>query len=180
MNLFILDQSAITAAKYNADTHVCKIILESAQMLALAHQHHHKPFGATSPQALRDGKYSPQSQRNNPISVWVRSTLGNYSWTADHAIALCEEYTDRYNKIHSTQPIIEYLYNNPPMGDNQQITEFVQSMPDDVKGPDPVQAYRKYYVHYKRHLIRYRNGNMPTWYAQELHQLLESSQPLGS
>ena len=163
MNLFILDQSAITAAKYNADTHVCKIILESAQMLALAHQHHHKPFGATSPQALRDGKYTPQSQRNNPISVWVRSTLGN-----------------RYNKIHSTQPIIEYLYNNPPMGDNQQITEFVQSMPDDVKGPDPVQAYRKYYVHYKRHLIRYRNGNMPMWYAQELHQLLESSQPLGS
>ena len=38
MNLFILDRDPIIAASMNCDKHVCKIILEAAQMMGEAHR----------------------------------------------------------------------------------------------------------------------------------------------
>ena len=38
MNIFYLDKNPITAAKMSCDKHVCKMIIESAQMLSTAHR----------------------------------------------------------------------------------------------------------------------------------------------
>jgi hypothetical protein len=93
MNIFILDTDPTVAAQMNCDTHVCKIILETAQMMSMAHSSH----GINHSFLM-----NANSQRNNHVSKWVRATLGNYNWTAAHAIALCEEYTVRYGKVHNT------------------------------------------------------------------------------
>ena len=37
MNIFYLDKDPHQCAKYHCDKHVCKMILESAQMLSTAH-----------------------------------------------------------------------------------------------------------------------------------------------
>ena len=37
MNIFVLDESPILAARDHCDKHICKMILESAQMLCAAH-----------------------------------------------------------------------------------------------------------------------------------------------
>ena len=38
MNIFVLDDNPITAAKQHCDKHVVKMIIESAQMLSTAHR----------------------------------------------------------------------------------------------------------------------------------------------
>jgi hypothetical protein len=39
MNIFILDENPVTAAKMQCDKHVVKMIIESAQMLCTAHRY---------------------------------------------------------------------------------------------------------------------------------------------
>ena len=164
MNIFILDEDPTIAAQYNCDTHVCKIILEATQMMALAHKHRDRPFRTDSPPKLQQGLYQPRGVHNHPVSVWVRATYGNYKWTAQHTLALCQEYTNRYHKIHATQHIAEWLSSNHPFDIIEERTEFIQAMPDDVKHASPITAYRQYYQKYKTNLIRYRTNNVPHWY----------------
>jgi len=38
MNIFYLDKDPIVAAEMSCDKHVCKMIIESAQMLSTAHR----------------------------------------------------------------------------------------------------------------------------------------------
>jgi hypothetical protein len=38
MNIFVLDQNPFVAARYHCDRHVCKMILEYAQMMSTAHR----------------------------------------------------------------------------------------------------------------------------------------------
>lgn len=171
MNIFILHENPIIAAEHNCDTHVCKIILEATQMMALAHKHLGRPFGADSPTKLQQGLYQPRGVHNHPVSVWVRTTYGNYNWTAQHTLALCQEYTNRYHKKHATQHIAEWLSENHPFNDIEERTEFVQAMPDDVKHTSPIIAYRQYYQKYKTNLIRYRTGNAPHWYLSPVENI---------
>lgn len=165
MNLFILHTDPISAAKDNCDSHVCKIILESAQMLCLAHW----AEGIPAP-------YHSKSQMNNPISVWVRTTKANYEWTLKHAEALLDEYTHRYNKIHKTTSVIEWCRQNRPTLPDLDQTPFHQSMPDYCKKQDPVEAYKYYYVAEKRHLCRWTGTPIPDWFTQGLNQLRQAEQ----
>ena len=168
MNIFILDTDPIIAAQHNCDTHVCKIILEATQMLALTHQHFGLQFKNDAPQKLQEGLYLPRGVGNHPVSRWVRQTSGNYEWTANHAMELCIEYTKRYDKIHATQHITNWLKNNNPFKTKEGQTPFIQAMPEEVKSDDPIQAYRNYYLVYKRHLVKYRLGNAPAWYTSSV------------
>ena len=102
------------------------------------------------------------------MSRWVRQPSGNYEWTAKHAMELCIEYTKRYDKIHATQHITNWLKNNNPFKTKEGQTPFIQAMPEEVKSDDPIQAYRNYYLVYKRHLVKYRLGNAPAWYTSSV------------
>lgn len=175
MNLFILDECPLQAAKYNCDSHVCKIILEATQMLALSHQHLQRPFTPDAPRKLLEGLYLPRGVSNHPVSRWARATYGNYIWTAEHAVALCEEYTLRYGRTHATEHITLWLLDNPPMErdlalpiNRQPLTQFVQAMPDECKQSCPIQAYRLYYRAHKRHIAKYRLGNAPHWFLESI------------
>ena len=80
MNIFVLHQNPITAAKMQHNKHVVKMILESSQMLCSAY----------------DPKYKPPYKRafyNHPCTIWARTSKANYNWLLIHAIALSNEYT---------------------------------------------------------------------------------------
>ena len=86
MNIFMLDQDPVKAAKYHADKHVIKMILESAQLLCTAINNHHgkqvMPYKTT--------------HLNHPCSLWVRESRDNALWLVDLTQALNQEYKHRY------------------------------------------------------------------------------------
>jgi hypothetical protein len=95
-------------------------------------------------------------------------TNANYNWHYEHFVALCDEYKYRYNREHLSytklKDILSKAPKNIPIGD---LTPFPQAMPDDVKNPDPVEAYRSYYNKYKQDLAVWNNGRpAPNWWGQ--------------
>lgn len=155
MNIFILDTDPIKAAELNCDKHVCKIILEVAQMLCLAHY----ATGGTA-------EYYAKTHMNNHVSKWVRETDENYKWTVKHGIALCDEYQHRYGKIHACKKIIEWCGTNIPQITKGEMTPFRQAVADDCYDIDPVSAYIKYYNKYKARFAKWTKRPTPEWFIK--------------
>ena len=107
MNIFYLDRHPIKAAQMMCDKHVVKMILESAQMLSTAHR------------VLDGDEYADEvglykmAHKNHPSTIWVRSSLENYTWLYDHMVALMVEYTYRYGKHHATERLLQPLFKSP-------------------------------------------------------------------
>jgi hypothetical protein len=104
---------------------------------------------------------------HHPCAIWVRKSSGNYLWAAHLACELAAEYEYRWpgRGAHSCKAHAEWLKANLPA----QIlraprTEFVQAMENRFKDPDPVIAYRKYYLISKgeeRGLLQYTRREAP-------------------
>ena len=99
MNIFYLSPCPKQSAKDQCDKHVVKMILESAQMLCTAHR-----FLDSSEWADEAGLYK-MAHKNHPSSIWVRSSVHNYTWLYVHMVALMNEYTNRYGKHHATEKL---------------------------------------------------------------------------
>ena len=150
MNIFYLDKDPNKAARLQYNKHVVKMILESAQMLCTAH---HETYPSD------DIPYK-KAHVNHPSTIWTRQSLQHYYWLYDHMMALGDEYTKRYNKIHKTQKVIHDLY-EICNGDYAQMTDPPTCMPDEYKTDDYVQSYRNYYVGDKKRFARYTNRGTP-------------------
>ena len=137
MNIFYLDKDPYKAASYFYDKHKVKMILESAQMLCTAHHVYGNP------------NYVPyrQAHLNHPSTIWARASRPNYYWLYEHMIALGQEYTKRYGKIHMTIDKCRFALSFCPDGiTSEQFTEPPQCMPDEYKVPGcSITAYWNYY-----------------------------------
>lgn len=154
MNIFVLDRNPAKAAIAQCDKHVVKMILETAQILCTAVSE----CGGVA-------HYRP-THKNHPCSIWARKTKSNFNWLKEHGIALCEEYTKRYGKIHKSQSIIESMKDS--LIPDGELTPFVLAMPDDVKyHNDPVKSYREYYKKYKKNIAKWKHNNIPEWFSYE-------------
>lgn len=140
MNIFYIHEDPNQAAKMMHNKHIVKMILESAQMLSTAHQ-------------VLDGPssdYYKQAYINHPSTKWVRQATGNYEWLYSHFLALCLEYSNRYNgKIHKTYQKLGIKLQKFP--DNLPKGKFTQppcAMPDQyrVSDTDHIINYRLYYI----------------------------------
>jgi hypothetical protein len=149
MNIFVLDKDPIKAAQMLCDKHVVKMILESAQMLCTTHW-----------QKGGEALYKP-THTKHPCNLWLLESIKNYDWLLTHAIYLCYEYTNRYHKIHKSQPIIEWCCANKPDLPKRSRTPFAQAMPEKYKDKDAVKAYRQYYLGEKLHFAKWKIGNTP-------------------
>lgn len=137
MNIFYIHTSPYTSAKAMSDKHVVKMILESAQLLSTAH---HLLNSQNAPLL-----YKPTHSKH-PSAVWVRQSKAHYDWLYQHFIALCEEYTKRYGKVHGTDTKLRKLLATPPI--NLLDNGFVPppcAMPDEYKDGNSLSSYRKYY-----------------------------------
>ena len=167
MNIFVLDENPITAAQCMDDVRVPKMCVESAQMMASALRRH----GATDEQMplTKAGKPYKGGYKHHPCTVWAGDGHDNFMWLADHAIALCVEYTSRFGKQHAClQPIAEMnaLQASKIIVPRGKLTPFALAMPDEYKDDDVVKAYRSYYKskQYSKGGVRYVHTDVPTWW----------------
>jgi hypothetical protein len=152
MNIFALDTDPTMAAQMMCDKHVVKMIVESNQMLSTV--------------ARKNGHEAPyrSTHANHPCTLWAGESVQNWRWLVDHSLALCEEYTRRYHRVHKSQAVSEWAeslnINLPASG----LTPFRLAMPDVYKHRDPVRSYRNYYMGEKARFAKWKTGNVPVWW----------------
>lgn len=160
MNIFVVHTDPQVAARMLCDQHVVSQVKETAQMLSTAYHEFEQaaPYRAT--------------HRNHPCSVWVRESTGNYTWLVQHGLALGAEYFERYgrhkNKRHASEAVIRGL-TLPPLGlPYGPLTPFAQAMPEEYRGDDAVEAYRRFYLNDKRRFARWtKERAAPEWWPVE-------------
>ena len=156
MNIFFLSLSPKTCAKYHCDAHVRKMILEYAQMLCTAHH--------VCGRYKSDSLYKI-SFKNNPCTVWTRSSVGNYLWLYTLFIELCKEYTYRFKKVHASQIRLENCLSIIPVGiPDGNMTKLHQAMPFRCKHNRDITAYHNYYNMEKTYFAKWTNREHPWWY----------------
>jgi hypothetical protein len=157
MNIFVLDRDIETCARYHADQHVVKMILESAQMLCTVLNEH----GIPAP-------YRP-THRRHPCTLWAGASLANWRWLRALGLHLNEEYKYRYQKgrDHKSALVMRKLP-LPPLPE-RGLTPFAQAMPEQYKVPgDAVQAYRNFYVGEKSAFATWTRREVPDWFTERL------------
>jgi len=187
VNIFVLDKDPVRAAEYHCDKHICKMILESGQMLSTAHwlgwQRMLKiDTGLKRKEFMErlsaevDPRLRPlwkMTHVGHPCTQWTQRVWGNYMWHSRLGLALCDEYTRRYGKVHKTHDYHRWLNRHiPPTFEGTienpvGITPFAVCMPDECKVPDdPVGSYRNYYIQKKVRFARWAHSEIPTWFTQ--------------
>lgn len=154
------------------DQHVVKIILEICQMLYTSWYFAGEYDTVTSLAPFnKSGSargYKP-AHKGHPMTMWVASSQANYIFAADIALALAEEYTARYSKIHSCEIHARWLRTNLPSHFELRtspkayyatevppgLTPIPECMPDDYKVPNVVDAYQMYYIVDKMEFARF-------------------------
>ena len=189
MNIFVLHQDPVVAAQMQCNKHVVKMIVESAQMLSTAHR---MLDGMVTINPSKSGKrmvkhydlylgqddleaevlYYKAVHYNHPCSVWARESEANYRWLYDHFIALCQEYTYRYDKIHATaKKLGGALYSYPRNIPKGKLTPFrlaMQSNPECMFHNNPVKSYRAYYkTKQERFSMVWTKRPVPYWFNDE-------------
>ena len=185
MNIFYLDDDPVVAAQLQCDKHVVKMIVETAQMLCTAHR---VLDGALVMKQNKNGRqlkywdlfegsddlememvlYKP-AHVNHPSSIWCRETSANYQWLYDHFVALCDEYTYRYGKTHSTDIKLRQVLRNHPRnikkGEQTVIPLAMKSNPECMFPNDPIKSYRLFYqTKQERFSMTWKYRDVPEWF----------------
>jgi|TARA_B100001094_G_scaffold256058_1_gene255169 hypothetical protein len=160
MNIFVLSGDPTEAAIAQLDKHVVKMPLETAQMLCAAYPDGIAPYKKT--------------HYNHPSTVWARTCIENFNWLVEHGIALCQEYTHRYERRHKCQDVIEWCRDNPPnlftLGGKTAFAVAISSDQQCRSIPNfdslsVVDMYRAYYLYDKAYMASWKNRNPPSWWA---------------
>ena len=167
----------------HCDKHVVKMIIEYAQLLSTAHRildGQEYVDKTTNGRSIRRWRMSDDvenvlmkaSHINHPSAVWARQSADNYLWLYHLWFDLCQEYTYRYEKVHSCYNRLKAVLYKVPK--NILLKEFTQpppAMPDDCKIlGDSLGSYRKYYVERKNHFAKWKCREVPVWYAEGLNK----------
>ena len=164
MNIFYFYDCPTKSAQAQPDKMLVKMPLETAQMLCTAH----RELDGDNEWADNEGLYKT-AYKNHPSTVWTRECSANYRWMYEHFIALGEEYTHRYGKVHaSVEKLGVALFLQP---DNikytKERTPIAQCMPDQYKNASPIKAYRNYCIH-EKHYAKWEKGrDKPKWWDKE-------------
>jgi hypothetical protein len=171
MNIYFLHHDPALAARYHNDRHVPKQILETQQMLAMAH---HSLDGQAA--AEQDIGRLPLHLSNweHPCVRWATASSGNYSWLALLGVVLTDEYQNRFGLPHVMRHTMKLLSEvwprafYPPAGEwRSAMTEMPQFVPDRFHSRDPVTAYRSFYFSEKAHLAVWSPpADIPPWWKK--------------
>lgn len=190
MNIFYLDKDPIKAAEMSCDKHVCKMIVESAQMLSTAHrlldgkEYTEKTAIGRNikryrhPDIQKDNILYKASHQKHPSTIWVMQSTYNYYWLYRHMMALHSQFLLRYNKSvdHLTIQKLGNILKTPPKNIplNKIGTDPTPAMPDECKIPgDVVGSYRKYYIMKKREFATWRKpAVIPEWYKKGINETI--------
>jgi hypothetical protein len=189
MNIFYLSEDPIESATMQCDKHIVKMPLESAQMLSGAHRVL-DGMKVERRKVLSSGKISIRYNRvmedddkeavlyklcheNHPCTLWTMENSANYNWHYKHWIALCEEYTRRYGRIHLSHFKLKDILKNLPekIKKSNEMTPVALAMganPECIDHKDPVGSYRSFYHTKKeRFNMTWKNCNPPDWFIEK-------------
>ena len=155
MNIFVTDQCPIQSARNLPDKHIVKMPLETCQMLSIIYSDWYYGIGQLhkvdgTPYATKHGAF-----RKHPCTQWAAESYWNLSWLISHGMALCDEYTARYGKVHACQPAIAeaitifeaaFDFNVDIYKDSLPMT-FTRAMPESIKYDNTIStitAYKRY------------------------------------
>ena len=179
MNIFVVDENPVNAARDLCNKHVVKMVLETAQMLSTAHRvldgnfyyregkNGRKIPSYEHPNSVMNERLLLATMMNHPCTRWAMENTDNYYWLFSHGLELCREYERRYNKVHALYDLYDnFLHSIPMRIKHGKLTSFAQAMPDQYKGANAVQAYRNYYVNEKSRFAKWKNSEVPGWYLE--------------
>ena len=155
MNIFVTDNSPITSARNLPDKHICKMPLETCQMLAIIYSDWYYGVGKLYKADGNPYRTAHGAFRNHPCTQWAAANQYNLAWLIRHGYALCDEYMARYNKLHACQDVIqqaERIYHRSfdiasLSYASRQVTSFTRAMPDYIKSDFTITtttAYQRY------------------------------------
>ena len=191
MNLFFLDIDPKKSAMYHCDKHVIKMILEIVQMLYTAHN----MLNSTNLPTEKEHGFTGYRSFNprHPTCIWIRQCVENYNYAAKVAKCLCEEYTYRYNKIHTCEKHVHWLIENVPNNfhtlnytpetylsynktfQSMGYTPVPLAMYDDTKYQDTFKSYRFYYIVHKRRFATWKKRPVPWWFTSGNYKLIKNN-----
>lgn len=176
MNIFYLDYNQKNCAEMHVDKHCVKMILETAQLLSTAHRvldgvefigvsksgRKAKRWGLPD---TRESILYSATHINHPSSIWVRQSARNYLWLFDMFVALLNEYTYRYAKVHKCSMLLQPLCIPPnSISYTPDFTEPTPAMPDQYKVPgNAIQSYHNYYNGEKQRMFSWKTRPTPNW-----------------
>lgn len=181
MQIFYVDSDPEKCAQALCNRHVIKQVLESAQILCTTHRYYSSD---PRPMYYKDVKFYKSTHVHHPCVRWCQQNITHYNWLVQHAKALCQEYTYRYNKRHKSQIIIELCGLFAPSMPKSLFIDPPQCMPDEYKRADStVYAYRDCYWLHKRNTMsmKWTRRNPPEWWLalEALEQLTQEAQEWG-
>jgi hypothetical protein len=182
MNIFYLSHDIKECAEMHVDKHVCKMVIEYAQLLSTTHRvlDGQMYIGKTVNNRNikrwrlldeREDRLMKPTMMNHPSAIWLRQSRENYIWLYNMWCELQKEFTYRYGKVHATARLIPDLARVPDNCPIGQFTGPTPAMPDDCKVlGDSLASYRNYYINNKTHLASWKgkvnSRQIPLWYAQ--------------
>lgn len=181
MNIFVLSDNPVEAAQLQCNAHVIKMIVESAQMLSTVHR---MLDGVLKRAPSKSGKTMskhwtlPDNRESvlykavhmaHPCTVWTMASDMNYNWHYAHFVALCDEYTHRYGKVHATDTLLRkalaVMPSNIKYGDLTPFALAMKANPECMHPDDPVRSYREFYqTKQDRFKMAWTNRNVPEWF----------------
>lgn len=100
--------------------------------------------------------------------VWSELSLHNFYWLLELGHELCTEYRRRYKKIHYCKDVLTWCEYNIPELPNIGPTPFYLAVPEELKSPDPVDSYRRYYIRDKSRFAQWKYSPKPEWWPNDL------------
>ena len=150
MNIFVTSPDPVECARVLPDKHIVKMPLECCQMLSIvASEKWGHGFGDLPKLDGKPYKTEKGAFRNHPCTIWANDFVMNWRWLIRHGLALCEEYSERYGKIHSCLHTLAYANEIFPFGDpagrsGKDPKPFARAMPDEWKYDDTIDTFTAY------------------------------------
>jgi|TARA_R100000081_G_C4820231_1_gene179212 hypothetical protein len=129
-----------------------------------------------------DSKLMKPAMLNHPSTIWARQSNHNAKWLYEHGIALCDEYTYRYGKVHGSESRIKDTVFHIQDGDWKQATpvfiamadkyrlnreDYFQQYPLDTEWDFVIESYRHYYLEAKWSFASWKKREPPIWWGKD-------------
>ncbi len=156
MNIFVTDPCPIQSARNLPDKHIVKMPLETCQMLAIIYSDWYYGVGKLykkdgTPYATKRGAF-----RSHPCTIWAAANQYNLAWLIRHGYGLCDEYNQRYGKVHTCLDVISqaerifhrsFSHINSLYHASRKVTEFTRAMPENIKYNNTISTIEAYKIY---------------------------------
>jgi len=135
MNVFASDSDPIKSAQWLADSHVVKMVTESAQITSTA----------LRLCGVDDSGLYKSTHAKHPCTLVSANDPAYFWWVIEHGVALANEYHVRYGRVHGALSRLIRAREIAPFAKPEHGPRyFPLAMPDEHKCDDPHESYQKY------------------------------------